>query len=284
MKTERGVHHLRPKNLVWSPSMVAKYISCPRAWALQYGILTPFASAARKVGKTSADRRARPPLRQRMGTLAHYGLQAAYEAAATAPLRVIGATMDRYISVVRRAMDAHVAELDIDEMTVALIKDDVLSTLRILPVPLADAVLGVEQKMQAQLPGGTPMQGVIDLALRVGQGVVHIRDWKLTPWARLPSHDELLADGKMAFYAYAWYLKGADQVSIGLYSLRDQREVYREIPYATARAVVERQEAVIRAAETDGVLRPTPRKGNCRDCPVRLACPLWANGSKPPGY
>lgn len=285
MKGEGGAHRLRPKRLVWSPSMVARYISCPRSWALQYGILTPFVVAARQHGKTSAYQRQRPSLSRRMGTLGHHGMQAAYEAAQSAPLRVIGATMDRYIPSAFAAIDAHAEELDIDEMNVALVKDDVLRTLRILPVPLPKAVLGVERRVQVDLPGGTPMRGDIDLALRVGQGAVHIRDWKRTPVNRLPTSEELLTDGKMGFYAYSQYVTGAARsVSVGLYSLRDQREVYREMPYSTARAVVNKLEAVIRTAEIDGVLRPTPRGGNCTGCPVLAACPLWANGKKPPGY
>lgn len=281
MKTE-GAHRLRPKRLVWSPSMVARYTSCPRAWALKYGILTPFASA-RQGGKASAA--PLPSLPKRLGTLGHYGMQAAYEVAASAPLRVIGATMDRYVAVAFERIDAMAIELSIDEMNVALVKDDVLSTLRVLPVPLPAAVLGVERKVKVTLPGGTPMQGVVDLALRVGRGAVHVRDWKRTPLAKLPSANELLRDGKMGFYAYSQYATGeADRVSVGLYSLRDQREVYRDMPFNVAKAVVERQEAIIRTAETDGVLRPTPRGGNCQDCLVLRSCPLWANGKRPPGY
>jgi len=285
MRAEGGAHRLRRKQLVWSPSMVAKYTSCPRMWALQYGILTPFMASARQHGKTSEHQRRQPSLASRLGTLAHHGMQAPYEVAASAPLRVIGATMDRYIPVAFEAIDARAVELDIDEMNVALVKDDVLHTLRILPVPLPKAILGVEQRVQVNLPGGTPMRGDIDLALWVGRKAVHIRDWKRIAVNRLPSPDELLSDGKMAFYAYSQYITGvADGVSVGLYSLRDQREVYREMSYGTAKAVVERQEAIIRTAETDGVLRPTPRGGNCQRCPVIAACPLWANGKRPPGY
>lgn len=281
MRTEPGAHRLRPKRLVWSPSMVARYTSCPRAWALMYGVLTPFVGLARHEGKASPQ----PSLAKRLGTLGHHGMQAGYEVAASAPLRVIGATMDRYAPVVFARIDEMAAELDIDEMNVAYVKDDVLSTLRILPVPLPDAVLGVERKVKVTLPGGAEMQGIIDLALRVGQGATHVRDWKRTPLARLPSPKELLTDGKMGFYAYSQYVTGeADRVSVGLYSLRDQREVYREMPFDAAQAVIDRQEAIIEKAETDGVLRPTPRGGNCRDCPVRSSCPLWANGKRPAGY
>lgn len=276
---ERSTRRLPSR--VWSPSMVECYISCPRAWGLIYGALIPLSAPSFQMDGNSASS---PEPHLRKGTLAHIGMQVAYERAREGRIRLVGATMAQYEQDALRAIDDHVPEFDLDEIGLGDVKDDVIRTLRALPAPLPHAVFGVERHAKVALPSGRTMQGVIDLALVVGSGALHVRDWKHTRYTRLPKPDALLDDGKMGFYAYALYQSAeVYAVSVGLYSLRDQREVFREMPYPAAARLMRRYDEVIDRAELDSVLPPTPRGGNCQPCPVRKLCPLWSKNTQSPG-
>src|ERR1041384_2069571 len=99
-------HHLGHLPPVWSPSMVKRYSSCPRAWALIYGRLLP-SSAIRltlhdlpeggqgiEVSHDPISRSQSRP--QSMGTLAHTGMEGAYLGARDIPLRTVRMLMDRF--------------------------------------------------------------------------------------------------------------------------------------------------------------------------------------------
>ena len=277
-------HRLGDLPEMWSPSMVNRYTSCPRAWALIYGRLVPLSALTLSLrdlpeggqglelsrgSVTGGDTRA-----QSAGTLAHVGMEAAYLAARDLSLRTVGMRMERFEHIALSAMDAARGELD--EEGVEFARECVVLTLRALPAPLPSAVLGVESRTRLDLPSGRLMQGIIDLALSTGHHVVHVRDWKLTRYRRLPKSRDLLDDGKMAFYAYSLYRSGAESVTVGLYSLSDQREVIAEMPEAAVVNRMRRYDGVINAAEADREFRPTPRDNNCSSCPVRSSCPVWS--------
>lgn len=249
--------------------MIAVARSCRRQWGLRYGAIT--ADLPRRHGKTDALK----SLPQRLGILAHAGMEAAYLAAQHAPLALAGARMSTFESNAMLSMNGVALELDLDEQDLFEAQDDVLRTLRTLPAPLPGAVRGIEQDMQALLPSGREMRGRADLILATGRRTVHIRDWKRKRTKALPRPDDLLSDDALGFYAYAQYRQDPDiQVTVGLYSLRDQDEVFREFPYEAALAKARDFDTLIDSVEADEVLLPTLRGGNCVDCPVLPACPV----------
>lgn len=260
--------------MIWSPAMISIARSCRRQWGLRYGVIPPSATARRPARVT-----AQPPEHARLGTLAHAGVEAAYLAAQHARVVLAGSRMDAYEENALLSMNGAALELDLAEQDVYAAQDDVVRTLAALPAPLPDAVLGVEKAMHAILPSGRHMRGRADLILKTGRNTAHIRDWKRKSAKSLPRPDDLLLDDALGFYAYAQYRQDPTMlVSVGLYSLRDQVEVYREFPPEAALAAARKFDDLIDSVESDETLLPTPRGGNCESCPVATSCPKWKDG------
>jgi hypothetical protein len=261
--------------------MALGYISCPRQWGLRYGVLEALVPGSDR--RASEAFSALPPTASKLGTLAHVGMQAAYTAASLAQWHVDDASMtpytrsmSPYIRNALTSMKGAAIGLGLTDADRTEAEDDVVRTLRALPMPAQRSVLGVERESVVCLPSGRVFRGVPDLKLIAAAHTVHVRDWKRKRFEKLPKAAELLDDLPLAMYAYLVYQEFPDvDVTVGLYSLRSQREVSLPMPYAAAMAMAYKVDALIAVAEADEELFPTPRGGNCQRCPVIHGCPLW---------
>lgn len=256
---------------IWSASAALEYISCPRQWAVRHGVLSTL--SPRKPGARSKS----APMSSRLGTLAHVGMQAAYTAASMAQWHVGDASMTPYVQNALISMKGAAIDLDVSDADVAEVEDDVIYSLRALPAPTRGSILSVERESVVRLPSSRLFRGVIDLKMVTGVKTVHVRDWKRKKIEKLPKPVELLDDLPMAMYAYMVYQELPDvEVTVGLYSLRSQREVFLPMPYAAALAMAQKVDELIVKAESDTELVPTPRGGNCQRCLVANSCPVWS--------
>jgi hypothetical protein len=259
---------------VWSPTQVLSYRTCPRQWLLRYRLADPV---------TRVSMAAEAPLVMLLGTVAHLGLQAAYETAKAGFGRFGEQSMSVFAEAAIDAIRAACVDFDIDELPEATqVEDEVFAVLDRLPRPRASAILGVELKLDDEIDG-VPFTNVIDLVLQTGSSSIHIRDWKRRNVKALPLTVDLPDHPQLCSYrsAIARHFPWARTVTGGLYSLISNREVSAELPMARAQRVMAGEVATTRKAESDTLCTPTPNGENCQKCPVKAACPVWTDSPLP---
>lgn len=251
----------------WSPSQARMYRECPRQWWFRH------VSDARST--------VRMPMHLLVGTAAHAGMEAAYRAAAAAPI-LMPVSMSLFRDEALGAVEAKWEALGVgtlDEAALPEVLDRVSSTLDALPVPHPKAVLGVELDMEAVAPWGTPLRVTADLVLRTGRDSVHVRDWKYRSVKSLPAAEDLLDDDQLGVYralvAQRW--PWVRTVTAGLYSVVSAREVPVEFPEAAATEALARLESTAEKAESDSTWTPTPSPDVCGSCRFVSVCPVWTD-------
>lgn len=232
---------------------------------------------------TRAAMSAEAPLVMLLGTVAHLGLQAAYETAKAGFGPLGGQTMSVYAEAAIAAIRTACVDFGIDETPeAAQVEDEVFAVLHRLPRPRAGAILGVELKLDDEIDG-VPFTNVIDLVLQSGPSSIHIRDWKRRNIKALPLTVDLPDHPQLCSYrsAIARHFPWARTVTGGLYSLISNREVSAGLPLTRAQRVMAGEVATTRKAESDTLCTPTPDGENCQRCPVKAACPVWTDSPLP---
>lgn len=253
----------------WSATKISTWRACPRQFDQRYnqprspeGLRLPGSSTAK-----------------RMGIVAHAGMQAAYEAAAYAPGFHHTQTMERFVGeavvAVRRHSD--LAPTLLTDTEGAQVECEVVEALMALPAPHPTSVLGVEHELTGFSPAGRALEGRIDLILRTGPYSLHIRDWKRTSLANLPSADELASGDQLPFYRYlvGLHYPWVRRVTIGLYSLTSRAEVSAEIDGPRAWEALRACDVLAEQAEQATSFPPRPHPDHCPRCPARGDCPVW---------
>jgi hypothetical protein len=257
-----------------------RWLECPRAeW---------FTDIARAVPSN-------PPARVRMlGTVKHKGLEAAFREAAERPGTADhhnrhGRKMIVFAGVAEAAIGQAIFETDgrLDANDLDECVDQVLAVLDTTYIPRSPWILGVEQEFRVGA-----IRGVVDLILQTGALSVHLRDWKSGGLTGVVVEE----DEQLALYAYWARLKfpWAHKITVGLYSLRRNRELIAEISPERAAVVADRvlgtkldiDDAI--ALATQPGANPAeiflPRQGDhCNACPFRSYCPEWT-GPAPLAY
>lgn len=226
-----------------------------------------------------ADMAAEAPLVMLLGTVAHLGLQAAYEAARAGFGPLGEQAMSVYAEAAMAAIRAACDEFGIDEEREgAQVEDEVFSVLHRLPRPRPAAILGVELRLDDEVEE-VPFVNVVDLILQTGPSSLHIRDWKRKNVKALPLTVNLPDDPQLCSnrHAVARHFPWATTVTVGLYSLISNREITVELPLARAQRVMREQAAITRKAESDTLCTPKPDGQNCGRCRVKAACPVWTD-------
>lgn len=259
--TDVSADHGRVSVRPWSVSQSHALEQCPREWWFRY-----------EAHVQPAQPRAVPQL---IGSAIHAGLEGAYTTLQRGNGRP-GRTLS--VSVVLEALAAfsrywdanavHVREYEREDAERLL-----LELLKTLPTPAPGNVLAVEQRFTLTTP--TIVSGVMDLVLRAGMTWIHIRDWKLgsvpTKPEELEHNIQLATYVRAAQQAWPW----ATRITVGLFSIRERREVIHElhpesVAHATARLVADAEEAETRARSK----WIEPRTGDhCNGCRFRSYCP-----------
>lgn len=259
---------------VWSPTKVLAYRTCPRQWLLRYRVADPLRRAAMT---------AEAPLVMLLGTVAHLGLQAAYETAKAGFGPLGEQMMSVYAEAAMAAIRTACVDFGIDEeREAAQLEDEVFAVLHRLHRPRPAAILGVELQLDDEVEG-IPFTNVVDLILQTGPDSLHIRDWKRKNVKALPLTVDLPDDPQLCSnrHAVARHFPWAKTVTVGLYSLISNREVSAELPLARARRVMAGEAATTRKAESDTLCMPKPDGQNCQRCMVKAACPVWTDSPLP---
>jgi hypothetical protein len=254
--------------IVWSPTKVLRYRTCPRQWALM--------ETRPRGPRAEYDLDLALPLK--LGIVEHSAMQAAYEAARDG-LRLYraGEYMAVYSDAALDALNAALEGFGLAESAeAAQLEEEVLAVLDRLPRPRPGAIIGIEQRLDNVIDG-VPFTNILDLILQTGATSLHLRDWKRRNIKDLPKTLELLDNPQMCSYrsAVARHFPWATRVTVGLYSLISNREVSVELPLARAEETMAGEVATTRKAEQDTVSRPTPDGSNCQRCPVKAQCPVW---------
>lgn len=267
----------------WSVSQSHAMAECPRAWWFRY------------VAKAAP---AQPrPVKQLIGSAIHVGLEAVYRAvrddepsvsahrgqalSQAAGLQALTAFNDYWT-----ANGAGVREYERDDAERLLIE-----LLDNLVTPMPASVLGVEQKFTLHTVGtdeipSAVITGVMDVVFNTSSrlpGSIHIRDWKLgtvpTNPAELENNVQLCTYTAAATYLWPW----VKRVTVGLFSIREQREVRAElhpdsVRHARQQLAHDAETARIRAERN--WVEPTPGD-HCGGCRFRSYCPTMTR-AKPP--
>lgn len=245
----------------WSVSQSRALEQCPRQWWFQY-----------EARAQPAQPRGVPQL---VGSAIHAGMEAAYNALQRGDERPgrtlsvsVGLEALAAFSQYWDANAAHVRDYEREDAERLL-----LELLDEIPTPARGNVLAVEQRFTLTEP--SPVTGVMDLVLRSGVSWIHIRDWKLGKVPVKP--EELEHDIQLATYvraaqqAWPW----ATRITVGLFSIRERREVIHElhpesVAHAAARLAADAGEAAthVRSRWVE------PRTGeHCEGCSFRSYCP-----------
>lgn len=253
--------HGRVSTRPWSVSQSHALEQCPREWWFRY-----------EAHARPAQPRAVPQL---IGSAIHAGLEGAYTALQRGDERP-GLTLSvsvglEALAAFSRYWDAnaaHVREYEREDAERLL-----LELLDAVPTPAHGNVLAVEQRFTLTSP--TIVTGVMDLVLRAGMTWIHIRDWKLgsvpTKPEELEHNIQLATYVRAAQQAWPW----ATRITVGLFSIRERREVIHElhpesVAHATARLAADVEEAETRARSK----WVEPRTGDhCNGCRFRSYCP-----------
>lgn len=227
------------------------------------------------------------------GILVHAGMQAAYEARRDAPVGTAVDSMTEHAEAAEAAILAH--DMPGRAHLVDLARMDayaaVSAVLKRLPGPKPENILGVEKAFRVPSPiPGVILSGYMDLVLRVGKDSVHIRDWKTGKVSDDP--ETLESHPQVAIYAGAvaslWPQTG--HTTVGLYAVREGRELTRRLSEETVEffthrvaddAVREREAAERVTTSTVDDTHP-PRPGDhCSACPFRAYCPVFQKANVP---
>jgi hypothetical protein len=245
----------------WSFSDHRLYGQCPRAWWLKRVAHVPAEVA---------------PENHR-GTVMHAGLAAGYAELATGRFRAMtpGAVWQAARLAVSDAITAKAGMMldrDADECF-----ELVMFTLESLGPRLEDRVLGIELPMVA-IVDDVEIVYYADVVYR-RDGVTTVRDWKSS--SEVPRRHELLDHRQLTLGALcAARTLRTTQVAIELGSIGRGVAVSTPVSAATAQRSGRIVASSAHAAAAD--TRFEPRRGEaCVDCPVRRACPLFAEGEYP---
>lgn len=259
--TDVSADHGRALARPWSVSQTHALAQCPRAWWFQY-----------EARAQPAQPRGVPQL---IGSAIHAGMEAAYNAVQRGDERP-GHTLSvsaglEALAAFSQYWDAnakHVREYEREDAERLL-----LELLDCLPVPARGNVLAVEQRFTLTTP--TVVSGVMDLVLRAGMTWIHVRDWKLgsvpTKPEDLEHNIQLATYVRAARQAWPW----ATRITVGLFSIRERREVIHElhsesVAHAATRLAVDAEEATMRARSK--WVEPLPGE-HCNGCRFRSYCP-----------
>lgn len=267
---------------IWSPSRVLSYRSCPRQEFLRYR-RGPQAPVAPELPVSAAVDEPQGVNKLVLGTVGHAGLEAAYRTAAEMPEHYPGSRMSIFAEVAMDAINAAWDRLRLPTVGVegfelmSAVEAEVFDVLARLPVPPPANIVGIEHELLVPTPSGRMERGTLDLALRTGPASLHIRDWKRRRLSALPKSTELARHDALGFYAFAArrYWPWARRVTVGLYSILDNREVSTDCPMPVATEVVIGHDVLAEKAEGDRERKPTPDGESCTHCSVRDDCPLW---------
>lgn len=251
---------------VWSSSLIQLYQRCPRAWwVTQCSGLTG---------------RAPVPEHWRRGTVAHAGMQAAYDARVAWGDRILPrgygpAGMRFFHDAADEALCAswEAEGLPDDPIARDRLREQVWTVLGSLRIPHAGNILGVEREVRAEM-GAVRLRSYMDLVLRTGLDALHVRDWKT--FSNLPTAEELRESVQLPLYGWmartAW--PWARRISVSIYSIPKNEEVTVELSERDLAHVERRVLDVVREAGADEVFLPQPSEW-CDTCAVRAVCPVW---------
>lgn len=259
--TDASADHGRAPARPWSVSQSHTLEQCPRQWWFQY-----------EARAQPAQPRGVPQL---IGSAIHAGMEAAYNALQRGDERPgvtlsvsVGLEALAAFSQYWEANAAHVREYEREDAERLL-----LELLDTVPTPAHGNVLAVEQRFTLTTP--TIVSGVMDLVLRAGMTWIHIRDWKLgsvpTKPEELEHNIQLATYVRAAQQAWPW----ATRITVGLFSIRERREVIHElhpesVAHAAARLAADAEEASTRVRS--GWVEPTTGD-HCNGCRFRSYCP-----------
>jgi RecB family exonuclease len=265
---DRTVVHMRPlpPGEVWSPSRARKYEQCPRAWWLSY---------------RSGTEGTPPPVHWRRGSVAHAGLQAVYETVAQLQrLPWPGITCEVFYPIAEHAVEVAWREHEMPDD--ADMRDTLLEQLRIVlasqPMPQPASILGVELELSgviAHQGGSVPVRGLADVAFRLAEDWVHVRDWKT--YSQIPSEEELRRDLQLGTYALlaARRFPWARRITASIFSVPKAFERSVTFQRYELDAVAARLADIAHAANADEVCAPQPSEW-CSTCSHRALCPIFA--------
>lgn len=263
--TDVSADHGRAPARPWSVSQSHTLEQCPRQWWFQY------------------EARAQPAqprnVAQLIGSAIHAGMEAAYLAVKNGKIAArtdqgaslattVGLAALTAFSAYWDANAAHVREYEREDAERLL-----LELLDAIPTPVPGNVLAVEQRFTLTTP--TLVSGVMDLVLRAGVTWIHIRDWKLgkvpTKPVELEHNIQLATYVRAAQQAWPW----ATKITVGLFSVRECREVIHElhpesVAHAAAQLAADAEEATTRAWSR--WVQPITGE-HCEGCRFRSYCP-----------
>jgi RecB family exonuclease len=278
--TDVSADHDRVPARSWSVSQSHAMNECPRAWWFRY------------VAKAAP---AQPrPVKQVVGSAIHAGLEAAYLAAkANAAWAGSRRMVDTYAMAALTAFSAYwdangarIREYERHDAERLL-----LELLDVLVTPRPWEILGVEEQFtlrtfpQTNTPPAT-VTGVMDLVFNTSYADVksiHIRDWKLgtvpTDPKELENNQQLCTYAAAATHRWPW----VQQITVGLYSIRERREVITElhsdsINHAVNQLSYDAETGRLRAARR--WVEPLPGE-HCGGCRFRSYCPTMVKNRPP---
>lgn len=251
----------------WSPTRISTWRTCPRQYDYRYN--------RPRTGEMNFDL----STSQKMGIVAHAGLQAAYEKAAAADNVRRVDLMDRYVGEAVAAVHqcSNMPETLLTTAESAQVECEVVEVLMRLPAPVPSSVLAVEETLRGRSPAGHELEARVDLILRTGPASIHVRDWKRRALSSLPNAERLAADDQLGQYSYlaASRWPWVRRITVGLYSITSNREVAVEITAEGAREILNGHDVLIEQIEQAETFPPKPSADSCPRCPSRRACPVW---------
>jgi hypothetical protein len=253
--------YVPPERGTWSSSLLQQYQRCPLAWWMT---------------TNSGHRTGLAPVHWRRGSVAHAGMEAAYNARIAWGDRFGVGSMEFFYDAAEDAMVEAWEELHMPDDPAMFdgVREHVRLVLAKLPAPRLANLVGVEAELHGMIDGRIKVRSFLDLVLRPAPDWVHVRDWKT--FTALPSEQEL-RDG-IQLPLYAWMAKQAypwaRRVSVSIYSIPANAERFVELTDGDLDRLVERVIGIVDAAEADEVCQPVPSEW-CDTCWVKPDCPVW---------
>lgn len=263
----------------WSVSQSWLAEACPLQWWLRYRFRA-------KPAQPEAPNRV-------AGRARHLALDVAYRQVLALPARRRSATMESTAPLALEALNKYWQRQDPEVPAHELLRahEEITALLARLPMPTADRIIGPESPFSYLAPGSlVTVVGMIDLGLWTGDSSAHLRDWKSNG---IPD----TVHGNVQLAVYYFVIRSLHrfltEVTVGLYSIRQNREVYDTLDPETAtetmRQLVEqavRVDEQARAADEPGadVLRifpPQPGSYVCGACVFRSYCPAMTSTPPP---
>lgn len=259
--------------IVWSVSQSHVWNECRLQWWMRYVAHAPAAQ---------------PDAPNRVsGRAKHMALETAYNAVKDLRWHERGRTMESTLTVALEVMERYWREQDpdVDSWDIDRAAEEIGAVLSRLPMPQSRAIIGPELKFSVPVEesgGAVTLNGVIDLGLWSDlERSVHLRDWKSNT---IP--DTVQGNPQLAVYDYVIrrIYPTVRTVSVGLYSIRKNRETYGALDdpeHRVVRGVVNdaweadaaRYDAKQPGEEPLRIFAPTPSERACSGCPFRSYCP-----------